>query len=263
MYPNSIKSFIKGITCRKYKKGTTPLWIVWLLAVLLLISSGLTYRILVSNLKIVISTPIELSVPLDYIPKRIKSWIGKDVPIPISMQRVAGNDAFLNRLYVDEKRNQWVNIYIAYTARPRTMLGHRPQVCYVAGGWVHDSTQTTEVTTEDGKEIPCLLHRFHKPSTNYEETVVLNFYIANGQLTSDENVFTGVGWRTPNIAGNPARYVAQVQVSSILEHSIRNAIEDMAEIILDFFPDENGKVRAEQDYKAEKLNKESDKDKIR
>jgi hypothetical protein len=223
---------------------------------LLLVTSGVAYRIVVSNLKLIVSTPIELPVPLDNIPKTINSWVGRDEPIKQSVQKVAGNDAFLNRLYIDESRNQWVTLYIAYTARPRTMLGHRPQICYVAGGWVHDSTQLTEVTSESGRTIPCLLHRFHKPAPSYEETVVLNFYIVNGQLTSDENVFSGVGWRTPNIAGNPARYVAQVQVGSIMEHSIREAIEEMAEIILDYFPDENGQVKASMNIAAIDSNKQ-------
>jgi hypothetical protein len=233
----------------QFHKGTTQLWFAWFLAFLLIITTGVTYRIVVSKLKLVLSTQIKLPVPLDMIPTKINNWIGKDVPIPTSMQRVAGNDAFLNRLYVDESTNQWVNIYIAYTARPRTMLGHRPQVCYVAGGWIHDSTQLTQIILKDGKEIPCLLHRFHKPVPNYEETVVLNFYVVNGQLTSDESVFSGVGWRTPNITGDPARYVAQVQVSSIMEYSIREAIEDMTELILDFFPNENGQVRAAMNIK--------------
>lgn len=244
MYAIRNNCLIRRLIKRQLKKGSTPAWFVWFLAVLLLVSSGVTYRIIVSNLKLIISTPIELPVPLDLIPKKHNSWVGEDVQIPENMQRVAGNDAFLNRLYIDESRNQWANIYIAYTARPRTMLGHRPQVCYVAGGWVHDSTQMTEVISETGRKIPSLIHRFHKPSPSYEETVVLNFYIVNGQLTSDENVFSGVGWRTPNISGNPASYVAQVQVSSILENTIREATKDMAEIILDFFPDENGQVRA-------------------
>jgi hypothetical protein len=40
--------------------------------------------------------------------------------------------------------------------------------------------------------------------------------------------------------------VAQVQISSVLENSIRKVAEDMAELILDFFPDENGKVGASE-----------------
>jgi hypothetical protein len=53
-----------------------------------------------------------------------------------------------------------------------------------------------------------------------------------------------VGWRTPNINGDPARYVTQVQVSSVLENSIRAAATDIAEVVLDFFPDANGAVKA-------------------
>ena len=53
-----------------------------------------------------------------------------------------------------------------------------------------------------------------------------------------------MGWRTPNIDGNPARYVTQVQISSVFENSIRSAAKDMAELVLEFFPDENGKVKA-------------------
>jgi hypothetical protein len=76
--------------------------------------------------------------------------------------------------------------------------------------------------------------------------VVLNFYILNGQLTANEDTFSGIGWRTPNIGGNPARYVAQVQISSVLENSARKATADMSELLLDFLPDKNGKVRAAQ-----------------
>jgi len=227
-----------------FRSGKISVFFVWIIAVLLLVSSGITYRALAARLKLVVGTPVELPVPLSAFPKQIGPWSGEDVPIPVNIQRVARNDAFLNRLFVNEARNQWANVYIAYTAHPRTMLGHRPQICYIAGGWVHDSSSQTVVTSNAGREFPCLLHRFHRPYPETEETVVLNFYIVNGQLTSDERVFSGVGWRTPNIDGDPARYVTQVQISSVFENSVRSAAEDIAEVVLDFFPDENGYVRA-------------------
>jgi len=226
------------------RTGTMPVYLIWILAVFLLISSGITYRVLASRLKLIVDTPVELPVPLSAFPTKIDHWIGKDVPIPQNIQTVAGNDAFLNRLFINDLSNEWANVYVAYTAHPRTMLGHRPQICYVAGGWVHDNTEMTEMTSITGREFPCLLHRFHRPAPETEETVVLNFYIVNGQITSDKRVFSGVGWRTPNIDGNPARYVTQVQISSVFENSIRSAAKDIVELILDFFPDENGKVRA-------------------
>jgi len=247
MYPIRRKRLAKGVgvfSSIPFRMGKMPIIWVWILAVLLLVCSGATYRVLASRLKLIVDTPVELPVPLSAFPKQIGLWAGKDVPIPPNIQRAAGNDAFLNRLFINKLSNQWANVYIAYTAHPRTMMGHRPQICYVAGGWVHEVTELTKVTSSTGREIPCLLHRFRRPSPETEETVVLNFYIVNGQLTSDERVFSGVGWRTPNIGGNPARYVTQVQISSLFENSVRSAARDITERVLDYFPDENGKVRA-------------------
>jgi len=227
-----------------FRLGKVPVFMVWIFAVILLVSSGITYRVLAYRLKLVVDTPVKLPVPLSDFPKKIGNWVGKDVAIPANIVRVARNDAFLNRFFINEVNNQWANVYIAYTAHPRTMLGHRPQICYVAGGWVHEDTKTANVKTRGGREIPCLIHRFRRPSPETEETVVLNFYIVNGRLTSDESVFSGVGFRTPNINGDPARYVTQVQISSVFENSVRSIARDIADVILDYFPDENGNVRA-------------------
>ncbi|GAH88786.1 unnamed protein product, partial [marine sediment metagenome] len=46
------------------------------------------------------------------------------------------------------------------------------------------------------------------------------------------------------MAGDPARYVAQVQISSVLENSIRTMAKDMTDLVLDYLPDETGRVRA-------------------
>lgn len=225
-------------------RGKAVVGLVWLLAILLLISAGITYRVLASHLKLVVETPIALPIPLNAFPIRVGNWTGKDVPISESVQRVAGNDDFLNRLYVNETSGEWVNVYIGYTARPRTMLGHRPEICYVGSGWVHDSTEQTSFISRFGRYIPCLVQRFHMPEPRNDEIVVLNYYILNGEVTADEKGFSGVGVRTPNIAGDPARYVTQVQISSILENSTLNAAVDFTDLILDFFPDRKGNVRA-------------------
>jgi len=219
---------------------------VCILAATLLILSGIAYRVLASRLKLITETPIKLPVPLSAFPIKIDGWVGKDVPIPPNIQRVAGNDDFLNRSYIDQSKDQWVNVYVAYSARPRMMLGHRPEVCYVGGGWILDSNEPSEAVCRSGRRVPCLVHRFHRPGPETVEVVVLNFYIVNGEITNDESGFSGIGWRTPNIAGNSARYVAQVQISSVLENSIRTATKDMTELILDFFPDEKGEVRIQK-----------------
>ena len=73
----------------------------------------------------------------------------------------------------------------------------------------------------------------------------LNYYIVNGQLTDDESVFSGLGWRTPNVDGDPARYVAQVQISSVQKNSVRQAAKDITDLVLDFLPDQNATVKGE------------------
>jgi hypothetical protein len=216
---------------------------VWPFVVVLLLCSGVIYHSVAEHLQGITESPITLPVPLREFPLEVAGWAGQEVPIPIAVQKVAGNDDFLSRLYINKTANQWVSIYVAYTARPRTMLGHRPQVCYAAYGWTHDGTDHKKVISRRGLGVPGLLHRFHRLAPNHEETLVLNFYIVNGQLTDDESVFSGVGWRTPNIGGDPARYVAQVQISSVLENSVLTAAKDFTDLILDYFPDEKGEVR--------------------
>jgi len=219
------------------------LW-TWGLAILILVCFGIVYRLVAERWQKLAASPIVLDVPLSHFPLKIGTWEGVEVPIPQAIQKVAGNDDFISRRYISESTRQWANIYIAYTARPRTMLGHQPDICYPAAGWIHDGTINVEIHSVLGREIPCLLHRFHRPAPYHDEVVVLNYYILNGRLTDDESVFTGIGWRTPNIDGDVARYVTQVQIISILENSVRSMAKDFADLILDYFPDEHGLVKA-------------------
>lgn len=229
---------------KKTHSSRNSFWLNWFLAFAALLSTGAIYRFVASRLRVITTTPVTLPVPLSNFPTEINGWTGEDVPINENIQRIAGNDDYLNRLYINEPKNQFASIYIAYTARPRTMRGHEPRECYPGAGWVHDVTNQSELVSLSGKKIPCLIHRFHKPAPETEEIVVLNFYILNGQLARSDRGFSGVDWRSPNIEGNPARYVTQVQIVSMMENSVRLAARDMADLILDFFPDENNKVRA-------------------
>lgn len=213
-------------------------WKTWLLAVVVVFTTGMAHRIIAAHLELTVKESIELAAPLRTFPMEIDGWIGRDMMIPEYIQRIAGNDDFLYRSYRHKLTGQSVNIYIAYSGQPRTMLGHRPTVCYVAGGWVHDSTIESGFLSQSGKKRPSLIHRFHRASPEYKDVVVLNFYIINGQITNSESGFSAVRWRSPNIAGDPARYVVQVQISSVLENTVLTAGEDMVPLIMSFFPDE-------------------------
>jgi EpsI family protein len=233
---------------RWIRLGRISTSLIWVFAVIIIILSGITYRVLASRLKYVAETPVNLTFPLSNFPKQVGNWVGDELPIPNItkeyMERYFADD-FLSRRYINETTNAWADVYIVYcSSQPGGIIGHQPQVCYPAHGWIHDNTEPSQFISQAGQQIPCLIHRFHKPAPFYDQIVVMSFYILNGQLTTNENDFSGLLGRRPNIAGNPARYVAQVQVSSVLENSIRNIATDMADLVLDYLPDENGKVKA-------------------
>lgn len=227
--------------------GQVTVWLIWILAFSILVSAGVTYRALKS---FTAETVINLPVPLKTFPMLIGNWTGMDLSIPmITREYMEKNfaDDYISRRYTNSKTQAWADIYIVYCAsKPGGMLGHKPRVCYPANGWIHDNTEKKQLLTREGREISCLIHRFHKPAPAYDETVILNFYIVNGTLATNQKGFRGIWGRRFNITKNPARYVAQVQISSTSENSIRSAAKDTAELILDLLPDENGTVAAAQ-----------------
>jgi len=220
----------------------------YILAIVLLLFSGLTYRVFASRLKGLLDAPVVLPLSLSEFPKAIAGWVGQDMTIPATtkayMERNFADD-FISRRYVNSEKRIWADVYLVYCAsKPAGILGHRPAVCYPAHGWIHDSTQVSMLQLKSGRELPCLLHSFHKPAPASEQAVVLSFYVLNGRATANENDFSGILGRRPNIAGDPARYVAQIQISSVMENAIRAAADDMIDTMLDFLPDAEGRVKA-------------------
>lgn len=224
-----------------------PLWLAGGLAVLLLIGAGAAYRGIASGLRTILNTPIELPVSLDAVPMDINGWAGQELAIPaVTKDYMETNfaDDFISRRYTNTAKGLWADIYVVYcSSQPAGILGHQPRVCFPAHGWIHDQTEASEIVSADRRPIKCLIHRFHNAST-YQQVVVLSFYVLNGQITLTERDFAGFFGRRPNLSGDPARYVAQVQVSSVLENCVRLAASDLVDTLLTFLPDREGRVRA-------------------
>jgi hypothetical protein len=224
--------------------GGTPVWFAAVVAVLMLVTAGFAYRAAAARMSSSTIAIVKLPIPLKQFPMQVASWAGEDLPIPettAEYMRKNFADDFISRRYVDASQRLWSDVYVVYcSSRPGGILGHQPRVCFPAHGWVHDGTVTSEVTSGSGRPISCLIHRFHKPAPASQEIVVLSFYILNGTITLSEDDFSGVWGRRPNISGDWARYVAQVQISSVYEHSVRTAAAQMADTILAFLPDQTG-----------------------
>jgi len=226
-------------------------WVIrsnWILAVVLLVASGVVYRILAPRWQGTGQRTIKLPIPLGQFPLTVGNWVGSQMTIEATTQEYMRKnfaDDFFSHHYTHQKVGAWVDVYVVYCAsRPAGIMGHRPGVCYPAHGWILDSTDTTEFVSLLGNKIPCLIQRFHKPVPNYQEALALSFYVVNGQIAINEKAFSGLMGRNPNISGDPAKYVAQVQISSVYEDSILRAAADMVDVILDYLPDKTGVVRA-------------------
>lgn len=221
-----------------------------LIVIACLIAGGVSHRLAMGRLRPLMTERISLPAPLKNIPGTIGDWDGVDVPLSPEVVRITGNDDYVNRHYIlgTSSGAEKANFYVGYCARPRAMLGHRPRVCYVNAGWVHDVTEEIEVDLSDGRVLECLVHSFHLPSPRFGQVFVLNYYVLNGRRTRDVADFSGVGWRLPNLAGDPAWYVAQVQISSVSVSAAVRLAAATADTLLLHLPDEQGRVRAVENH---------------
>lgn len=233
----------------RHEIATPKWWICWFCALMILITGGWAYRHYAPAWQGTGQTIIHLPVPLSDFPNHIGNWTGRDEPLPStteSYMRQNFADDFFTKRYINTAQHMWASLYVVYCAsRPAAIRGHRPDVCYINSGWIQDGTEPSQFTTLTGLKVPCLIHRYHKPPPDYTGVVVINFYIVNGRLTNSEDDLTRMVGRTPNTQGDPAKYVAQVEISSFLESDVRAAAADLVDRVLYYLPDETGFVHAD------------------
>ena len=211
-------------------------YLLSVVAIVFILASGWVYQKTASYFEDLSDVQVYPEIPFSQFPMEIGPWKGKPVEISETVLKVAANDDYLSRLYVDADRRFHASVYVAYTAEPRRMLGHRPQRCYVGSGWAHDETRSSEITATSQRKIPVLVHRFHWPGLDYREVTVINYYVVNGVLTSDHRSFSGLRYRRPKITDGRAEYVAQVQVSSTSEAAAKALAQDLSDEILRYLP---------------------------
>lgn len=239
----------QGELSAKYRNtGATTVLAATVVAVLVLVIGGATYRYFVQDWKMSADNHIALPIPLSRIPLQIGNWEGQDLEIDpgtlLYMERNFADD-FVSRRYLDLTNRLGADLYVVYCAtRMSGIIGHRPQRCYPGSGWTSDGTTRSQVVSRSGRTVDCLIHSFHKSSPVFMQIYVLNYYVLNGRVTLSEKEFSGLFGRTPNLAGDPARYVAQVQISSTTEQACRALASDIADTLFAYLPDSSGRVTA-------------------
>ena len=205
---------------------------VGLLAV---VAGGVGYRVIAHELDAARSAQIQLERPIATLPLRLGDWSGQEVEVPVGILRIAGNDDTVSRLYRRTGGDATVSLYIGYTGRPGTMLGHRPTICYPNAG--HALVGSESVTIESaGRKASVMLHSFLKPGVPDERTLVLHYYVLNGEITVDEDSFWGLKWRTPNLSRDATRYVAQVQIATSIGLDIAGSRRQALEFARESMP---------------------------
>ena len=227
--------------------GSASVPVAAAVSVVLLVAAGVAYRVAASAWDKSPDKHIDLPVPLKEIPKQIGGWTGEELEIEAgtdAYMRSRFADDYVSRKYVNPSERLMADVYVVYcSTRPAAILGHKPRICYPGGGWIWDDTAPSEFTTRSGRMIGCLIHSFHRPPPAYQQIYVLNFYVLNGGIVLSEKEFSSLLDRRPNLSGDIARYVAQVQISSVnTEYPARVLASQMADIILSYLPDQNGHV---------------------
>ena len=217
-------------------------WQVWVAALAMILLSGVLYRLFARKFGTGRPAEVALQVDLAALPEQVGQWRLLDTDSgdnQVSQNAVTG-------VYRHESSGASAKVFLVCTARPRDIVGHRPQVCYAGDGWVHEQTDEYEIASELGREIPCSIHQFYKSVGDYERLVVLVFYVVNGQVMSDEDTFSGLAWRKASASSEPGWYVAQVQISSNCESSVILAAQGLADEVFNLLPDERAAQKTSQ-----------------
>ena len=198
-----------------------PVMFAAIAAGLLMLVFGLGYRVLAARLDAPVNTTPISPAALQRLPLQIGDWTGREVPLDEDIVRATDTDAHINRSYSRYNGLEFITLYIATGVKARDLMPHRPEVCYTGAGWTLMDKRSAELPLNDGTVLPCNVMRFSRGVLTVNKVVVLDYYIVDGEYSSDVSLLRSKAWR----GSGTVRYVAQVQiVTSILS----NQTEDSA-----------------------------------
>lgn len=197
-------------------------WLGSAVAAAVLLAAGAGYRAAAAALEAALREPILLARPLGDLATHLGAWHGTEMELPPGALDVVRVNDHVSRRYIREGGRSEVSLYVGFSARPRSLLGHRPSVCYPTAGWVleHSQAGTVPVGTVT---VPIQEDAFRSPPPRAERRLVLSFYVVNGRLAADDGSFSGPWMRDPNLRRDARRYVAQVQIATPLKSTVSEA----------------------------------------
>jgi EpsI family protein len=174
------------------------------------------YRILAIRLEASVNTSSLPPDALEQLPLKIGGWTGQEAPLDEKIIRATDTDAHISRSYSRYNSTEYISLFIAYGVRARDLMPHRPEVCYIGSGWTRIDKRTLKLPLSGGKELPCNILQFSRGTLDTKKTLVLNYYIVDGQYCHDVSRVRSKAWRGSGMV----RYVAQVQIATSITMSL-------------------------------------------
>lgn len=185
------------------------------LTLIVLLSGGLAHRSMTGWIQEALGEVLQPTRPLSTLPLRLGGWTGQDLPVDERIAAIANEDQSVNRTYQHEVTGRTLGLYIGYMGRPRTRMGHRPDVCYPGHGYEEASCDEVSVPKPGGTAVPALLYEFQGPQLGAPRHLVLVFYLVNGRFVSDPAAANDYNTRSPTGDAKNASYVARVQIDLV------------------------------------------------
>jgi hypothetical protein len=175
---------------------------------LVMIASGLTYRVLTRQEAVAVNEIRLDSTVLGGFPRKIGAWVDEDIPLDKAVVDATGADAYINRRYSRNNGLESVSVYIACGANVNALMSHRPTGCYHAAGYQLISRRPMELPLTDRSKLPCFLYQFYRDDVDVRKVIVLHYCYAEGQYFNEVTQVRAMGKR----GMHPIRWAAQVEI---------------------------------------------------
>lgn len=173
-------------------------------ACVFMFATGWGYRVLAARLAAPVDAEPISAAAVERFPLQIGAWTGQEKPIDPNLVAATDTDAHISRIYSRGGGLETVSLWVACGVRTRDLMPHRPEVCYTGSGWTLRDRKAVDLPISDGGKLPCNVMHFSRGALGMQNTMVLYYYLADGQYCRDVSE-----WRY-NLKG--IGYVAQVQI---------------------------------------------------
>lgn len=183
-------------------------WLAAGLAAGIVLAGGIGYRVAASRMGRMLSSAPMPKGTLAGLAMDLDGWSGREFVLDEKLIRATDTDDHVCRQLTSRQGLPQVMLFVGYGINLRDLTPHRPEVCYIGQGWTQIGADTIALPLPDGGKLPCRLFRFRKGDLSPRVTVVLHYYLADGNRGADVDWLLDAALR----GSSRAHYAARVQI---------------------------------------------------